>query len=98
MCQRKHKYPEHHAALRLAERTDADFESLRAAIDQNRHKVLQKQTVTRYLCRARIQGVWVYFVMHKKNRAVITVLTEDQARFHFSPTEWSELTGVAACG
>ncbi len=71
---------ETHARMRLRQRTSVDsFNRLRQAVKEKRFSYLRRQTHTRSLCLARIDGEEIYFVLNRDKGTIITVLTSEQA-------------------
>lgn len=71
---------ENHARLRLAQRTEIDgFSKLKRAVREKRFAFLRRQTCTRSLCRALVDGVEIYFILNRQRGTVVTILTEEQA-------------------
>lgn len=79
-----HKIKEYHAQLRLLQRTKIkDFKKLKNAVIEGRFVCIEKQSNTRNLCQATIDEEEVYFVINKKRKTIITVLTKEQAQQNF---------------
>lgn len=71
---------ETHARVRLAQRTSVEsFGRLRQAVRERRFSFMRRQSCTRSLCRARVEGEEIYFVLNRQRGTIITVLTEEQA-------------------
>ncbi len=71
---------ETHARIRLGQRASgASFGRLRQAVRDRRFSYLRRQTCTRSLCLAVVDGEEVYFVLNRQRGTIITVLTRDQA-------------------
>lgn len=80
MSRKKHR--ETHAAYRLAVRApEVDFPTLKTAVAEGQFRYVRRQTASRSLCHADVgDGVGVYFVINRRNKSIITVLTRCQAR------------------
>ena len=71
---------ETHAKMRLAQRTSVEsFRGLRQAVIERRFLSLRRQSCTRSLCCATVDGETIYFVLNRQRGTIITVLTEEQA-------------------
>lgn len=76
----RHKMREHHAKVRLAQRTTIkSFSKLKRVVKEGKFVFLKRQTCTRSLCRAFVENEQIYFILNKQRGTIITVLTEDQA-------------------
>jgi len=72
---------EKHAAYKLATRyDDATMEELKRCVKDGAFNYLYRQTRTRSICSAVVNGHDVYFVLARPNNGIVTVLTEEQAR------------------
>ena len=79
---------EHHARMRLVQRTSvASFDKLRRAVKERRFTHLRRQTCTRSLCLAVVDGEKIYFVLNRQRGTIVTVLTEAQALSWMSDNE-----------
>lgn len=92
---RKIKIKEAHAAARMMERyigfdfgsnqslnagsDSIHFYQLRQVVNEGRFEFLRRQSGTRSICRAWVERCWVYFVMNRKLKSIVTVLSEEQA-------------------
>lgn len=84
------KISNEHARSRLAERVltdgegaEVDFEEVEQKVRDGEIEWLKKQSCSRSICRVFVPGLksgWVYLVVNRKTRSIITVLSEAQAR------------------
>jgi hypothetical protein len=71
---------ENHAALRAAERYEnVSLQAIRLEILAGRMGFLMRQTASRSLVRVRVNEQWVYLVLNRAHRTVVTVLSPEQA-------------------
>ena len=86
-----------HAAARLVQRYNASAWDLAAAIDANKHLHLVRQTHSRTLCCALLNGVLVYFVIRGNgaNRSVVTALTHAQAETQLKGSQYGKWAEAA---
>lgn len=71
-----------HAGVRLVERLDGvlSLDELRRRLKDGDVEYLRRQSVTRSLCRTRApDGTWVYMVVNRKEKSIITILTQELA-------------------
>jgi hypothetical protein len=76
------KIKDTHAGVRLVERLDGvvSLEELRKRLTDGDVEYLRRQSVTRSLCRtAAPDGTWVYMVVNRKTKSIITILTQELA-------------------
>lgn len=79
---RRHKRTMTHAAIRHMQRSaDAlDFTELARRVRQLREiEFIQRQTCSRSLIRTKGDSGYIYAIINRPKRSIITVLTEDQA-------------------
>jgi hypothetical protein len=85
---------ETHAKMRLSQRTSVgSFERLRRAVKEGHFSFLRRQSCTRSLCRAAVDGEEIYFVLNRQRGTIITVLTEDQALSWIQNYEQGQASG-----
>lgn len=79
---KKKRMSDAHAATRLVQRLGGEvpMERLREAVGRGEVEFMKRQSTSRSICRVLVEGVWVYMVINRKTRSIITVLDEDQGR------------------
>lgn len=82
MLLKRRKFTEHHAQTRFVQRTRCpiSFSELKELIEKGDYQVVVKQSCTRSLCLAKVGVESIWFVMNRKTKSVITILTAKQAR------------------
>ena len=56
------------------------MESLKRCVSASHFEFRKRQSCTRSICKALVDGHVVWFILNRPNRTIITVLTEDQAQ------------------
>ena len=82
MARRRRRYKTTHAATRHAFRSDdeMEFDELtRRVKDLDQIEFLQRQTCSRSLIRTMGVDGYIYCIINRPKRSIITVLTEEQA-------------------
>lgn len=82
----KRRRKDRHAAARLVQRTDCalSLHELRLRVHSGAYQSLLRQSVTRTVCRTQAtDGTWVYMVINRRTKNLITVLTEEQVETLF---------------
>lgn len=79
---KKKRMSDAHAAARLVQRLggDVSMERLRERVQGGEMEFMKRQSTSRSICRVLIDGSWIYMVINRKTRSIITVLDEDQGR------------------